>query len=86
MPPRKVDEPVVLSAPKLEDTAGEDSKAALLDQNRMRDYFAAQKKVAVKVSQDEWVQINGYVFIIKKGERVDVPEDVANLLEEAGRL
>jgi hypothetical protein len=69
-----------------EQVAGQEAMAALKEQNRMRDYFAAQKKVSIKTRQDEWVQINGYTFIIKGGERVEVPEDVANLLEESGRI
>lgn len=53
---------------------------------RMRDYFAARPKVTIKTREDERVQINGYVFIIKAGERVEVPVDVANILEESGRI
>jgi len=53
---------------------------------RMRDYFAAQPKVTIKCLEDERVQINGYVFIIKGGERVDVPKDVADLLEQSGKI
>jgi hypothetical protein len=53
---------------------------------RMRDYFAGQPKVSIKCREDERVQINGYVFIIKGGERVDVPKDVADILEESGRI
>jgi hypothetical protein len=52
----------------------------------MRDYFASQPKTSIKTRDDEWVQVNGYTFIIKKGERVDVPQDIANILEESGRI
>jgi hypothetical protein len=55
-------------------------------EHRMRDYFASQPKVSIKTREDEWVQVNGYTYIIKKGERVEVPVDIANLLEESGRI
>ena len=55
-------------------------------QVRMREYFASQPKVSIKTREDQWVQVNGYTFIIKGGERVDVPEDVFKLLDEAGRI
>lgn len=35
---------------------------------------------------DEFVSINGYPFVIKRGVNVDVPETVAEVLEQAGRL
>jgi hypothetical protein len=52
----------------------------------MKAYFDAQKRVSIKTREDERVQINDYIFIIKGGERVDVPEDVALILEQAGRI
>lgn len=44
-----------------------------------------QPKVWVRCQRDETVQINGYTYQIKGGERVQVPEQVAELLYEAGR-
>ncbi len=35
---------------------------------------------------DEVVQINGYTYQIKRGESVEVPESVARVLREAGRI
>ncbi len=35
---------------------------------------------------DETVQINGYTYVIKRGEEVEVPESVHAVLQEAGRL
>jgi len=52
----------------------------------MKAYFASRPKVSIKTREDEWVQINGYTFIIKGGERVEVPQDVADILEETGRI
>ncbi len=79
-------DPVRVTAPALEDHAGEDAKEALATENRMRDYFAGRPKVAVKTKADESVQVNGYTFIVKGGERVNVPVDVADLLEAAGLI
>lgn len=64
----------------------EEHKAALEAQNKMKNYFASRPKVSIKTQNDEWVQINGYTFIIKGGVRVEVPVDVADLLEESGRI
>ena len=72
--------------PALSDTSSEDAKADKFTENTMRDYFAAQKKVSIRPLEDQWVQVNGYTFIIKGGERVDVPEDIARILEESGRI
>ena len=53
---------------------------------RMRKYFANQKKEKIRIRPQEgeqWVQINGYAFRIQAGEEVKVPVDVADLLREA---
>lgn len=66
--------------------SAEEERQALAAHNRMRDYYAAQPKVSVKPREDQWVQVNDYTFIIKGGERVDVPKDIADILEESGRI
>jgi hypothetical protein len=35
---------------------------------------------------DEFVQINGHGYLIKRGVSVEVPEGVATVLEQAGRI
>jgi predicted patatin/cPLA2 family phospholipase len=61
------------------------------------DELAAQPRVKVKLYQvpdassdkplpDETVQINGYTYVIKRGEEVEVPESVHQVLRQAGRL
>ena len=79
-------DPVVPAEPKLEDHASEDEKATQVTEEYMRKYYAAQPKVSVKCAEDQWVQVNGYTFVIKKGERVMVPEDIFKILDEAGRI
>lgn len=64
----------------------EEQRQDAFTENTMRDYYAAQPKVSIKTREDEWVQVNGYTFIIKKGERVEVPKDIADILEESGRI
>ena len=78
--------PVVVQAPSADKPTSAEDRQDKFTETTMRDYFAAQKKVSIKTREDEWVQVNGYTFIIKKGERVDVPEDIARMLDEAGRI
>lgn len=56
--------------------------------NVMKRIFATQPRVKVKVHNDSdvFVQINGYSFLIKPGKTVEVPEQVAEVLEEGGYI
>lgn len=63
---------------------GDERRARLSQIDRMRDLFAAQKKVSVRLAEDTRVQINGYTFLIKGKTTVEVPESVAEVLENAG--
>lgn len=66
--------------------------AAILAQqsmlNVMRDKFAKEPRVRVKVHNDGpvSVQVNGYSFLIREGIAVEVPESVADLLDAAGYI
>ena len=51
---------------------------------KMREHFAAQRKVPVRLQEDTFVQVNGYTFQIKGKERVMVPEQIGDLLIESG--
>lgn len=60
-------------------------------QAQMRAIFASQPRRTIRISPELWgaetfVGINGYKFQIKNGERVSVPEQVAQLLEDMGRI
>lgn len=59
--------------------------------------LAAQEKQRIKLYQvpvdsadkplpDEFVHINGHGYLIKRGEWVEVPTTVVEVLEQAGRL
>jgi len=65
---------------------GADRAAFENDLSRTGKFLAAQPKVVVKVQEDTYVAINGYGFHIKGKTKVAVPQDVANILEEAGRI
>jgi hypothetical protein len=56
--------------------------------NVMRDKYAVEKRVPVKVHNDGpvQVQVNGYSFLIREGVKVEVPESVAAILDEAGYI
>jgi len=56
------------------------------DLARIQRALAAQPKVTVKVQEDTYVGINGYPFLIKGKTKVSVPQQVADILEEAGRI
>lgn len=56
------------------------------DLARITKSLMAQPKVSVKLQEDTYVGINGYPFLIKGKERVSVPQQVADILEEAGRI
>lgn len=62
------------------------ARLSLIDQ--MREYFKTQPRRRVKVHNDSdvSVQVNGYTFVIQHGVNVDVPEDVADLLDQAGYI
>lgn len=56
--------------------------------------YAQEPKVTVRIPVDKEnpmdltvpVCINGYLYLIARGQDVDVPETVAGILEEAGYL
>ena len=56
--------------------------------NVMREKFAAERRVPVKIHNDGpvSVQVNGYSFLIRENVKVEVPESVAELLDEAGYI
>lgn len=69
--------------------AGEKAHASLID--RMKEHFASEERVEVKVLGDKkdgdvFVQINGYSFLIQRNTRVRVPKSVAELLEQGSYI
>lgn len=56
--------------------------------NVMRDKYATEKRVRVKIHNDGpvQVQVNGYSFLIQDGVAVEVPESVAEILDAAGYI
>ena len=78
---------VVAPAPAPSDALpGEKDRESMLA--IMRKKFAAEKRVTVRLRNDGdvFVQVNGYSFLIKPNVKVDVPESLIPLLEEAGYL
>lgn len=67
-------------------TEAEMDRISLID--KMKVYFKDQPRVRVKVRNDGDVpvQINGYTFIVMANVPVEVPQDVADLLETAGYI
>ncbi len=54
--------------------------------NKVRDQLRAEPKVRVRVQDDTFVGLNGYQFLIQKGQSVEVPQTIADILEQAGRI
>lgn len=67
-------------------SAGEEAHRSHL--NIMADKFASEKRVTVKIHNDRdvFVQINGYSFLIAPNVKVQVPESLVPILEDAGYL
>ena len=83
--PMVVDAP----APVAEPAAKAGAEAARMSMlNVMRDKYAKERRVPVKVHSDGpvQVQVNGYSFLIQNDVKVEVPESVAELLDEAGYI
>ena len=80
------------AAPANDGVSGADMVDHRNRQERMRDLFASQPKVRIKLPIDEsrgarqLVSINGYAFTIERGVKVDVPQGVADFLEEIGLI
>lgn len=53
---------------------------------KMRDHLAKQPKVRVRLNEDTLVQLNGWTVNIKGGEPVMVPQQIAQVLEDSGRI
>lgn len=64
--------------------SGQERRARQSSIDMWRDRFAAMPKVRVRLQEDTPVQVNAYKFHIKGGQQVEVPELVAEILEQAG--
>jgi hypothetical protein len=68
-----------------------DADVAAIRENTARE-LAKQPKKSIRLRKSdnpkapnyETVQINGYTYMIKKGEDVEVPEEVYNILVRSG--
>ena len=75
-------EPKPSPSPIVNVNQGKDSEV-----KRMEAHFKAQKKVKVRIRPEDgeqWVQVNGYTFLIQPGEWVRVPEQIYDMLVEKG--
>jgi hypothetical protein len=52
----------------------------------VKERLQAMPKVVVRVREDTPVIYNGYPFYLKGGERVKVPEVIAEILEQSGLI
>ena len=74
--------PVAASA----DPLGAERTAQLSRIDQMRDYFSKQPKETIRVPKEkgeQYVQVNGYTFVIAPGIPVKVPEQIADMLRTA---
>jgi len=89
--PIVVDDPGASTEATTEPSAAVKTNATVLQQsmlNVMRDLYRVEPRRRVKVHNDGpvQVQVNGYSFLIREGVPVEVPESVADILEDAGYI
>lgn len=77
---------VLAPAEPPEPVPGEKARKSMLA--TMRDKYAKEKRVTVKLRHDGdvFIQVNGYSFLIKPNVRVEVPESLVPHLEDAGYI
>lgn len=88
------EEEAVAAAPPTEDVIAtpKDNQRRKARFEAMRKVLAAQPKVKIRLAKDEVrgedqvVTINGYSMTIKRGHTVEVPQGVAEVLEQAGLI
>jgi hypothetical protein len=76
----------VVEAEPLVGITAKDEEAFRTQYQRMAEYFRTSKRVRIRTMNEEFVQLNGYGFHIAPRKWVEVPEDVAEVLAEAGRI
>lgn len=82
----KDEEPVLPPRPSTVQAGGDERASHQSSYTRTIESLKAQPQVKVKIpAGGEYVQINGWRWFIPEG-RVMVPEQVAEILEEAGRI
>lgn len=65
---------------------GEDVRQRLSKLAQVKRQLAAEPKVRIRLMQDEVVIKNGYGVQIQAKQWVEVPESIALILEQAGRM
>lgn len=78
------DAPQVVLAPVPSGPEQNREHASQID--KMRDHFASQPKRRIRVQEEQFLQVNGYSFRIMPGDFVHVPEQIAQMLEDSGRI
>lgn len=81
--PKDEQKPVVTGVTDADMAAMRDNTAKLLAKQPKRQ-IKLRKDSNPKAPNYETVQINGYTYMIKKGELVEVPEEVFQILSRAG--
>jgi hypothetical protein len=65
----------------------EDAVAKIMKQKKVRvRLYQVPKDSSDQPWPDVPVAINGYVWVIQRGETVEIPQSVADILEEAGHI
>lgn len=79
---RGIDPDVIVENAQVDGATAREGAAAI---SSTRAALAAQPKVRIRLQEDTFVGINGHPFIIKAKEWVEVPQTVAEILEQGGR-
>lgn len=78
--------PQALATDAVEGVPGSDEKVFKNIYERTRAHLMAQPRQRIRLQEETFVSINGVNFKLPKKEWLDVPEQIADILAESGRI
>lgn len=67
-------------------SSGADEASFKSTYQRQRDFLMAQPRTRIRVQEETFVSVNGVNFVLEPKVWLDVPEQIAEILAEAGRI
>lgn len=72
--------------PQTDGVSGQDEASFRSTYQRQRDFLMAQPRQRIRLQEETFVSINGVNFVLEPKVWLDVPEQIAEILAEAGRI